>query len=120
MDRNIITSGDSDAFMRTERSLILRATAAQCIEDSKHYFPEAAKSLAHHVLALCGETGELANLVKKIERGDHTVEQDFARLEDEVADVFIYLMCITGLLGIDLGRAYDIKRTYNNGRFIKE
>jgi NTP pyrophosphatase (non-canonical NTP hydrolase) len=110
-------------FGRTAREIrqreVLRDFANQCIGDSKKYFPETAKSLAHSVLALCGETGELANIVKKIERGDRSVEVEFPNLTDEVADIFIYLMNVVGMLGIDLATAYEVKREFNNERFIK-
>ena len=51
-------------------------------------------------LGLCGEVGELANLVKKDWRGD---EGDRRRkIEDEIADAGAYLLMICDLLGLDL------------------
>lgn len=64
-------------------------------------------------LAICGEAGELANLVKKAWRGD-TVDPNAIR--DEVADIRIYLEHLTRLLGIDLDRACENKLDEVAGR----
>lgn len=69
--------------------------------------------------ALCGEAGELANVVKKIRRhetgavnvGDPTRE-DLARMAAaELADVVIYADLLANFLGVDLGAA--IKEKFN-------
>ena len=52
-------------------------------------------------LELCGEAGELANLVKKQWR-DPSKEVDFDHLSDEAADVFIALMNFVNSKGISL------------------
>lgn len=57
-------------------------------------------------LAICGEAGELANLVKKAWRGD-TVDPNAIR--DEIADIRIYLEHLARLLGLDLDRVCDHK-----------
>lgn len=57
-------------------------------------------------LAICGEAGELANLIKKSWRGD-AVNADAIR--DEIADIRIYLEHISRALGIDLDRACEQK-----------
>lgn len=49
-------------------------------------------------LALCGEAGELANVVKKHWRGDGTLGQDAL---DEVADVITYAAILYSALGGD-------------------
>jgi NTP pyrophosphatase (non-canonical NTP hydrolase) len=49
--------------------------------------PEDRRFLA---LALCGEVGELANIVKKDWRGD-AVEGLLGKIEDEAGDVYAYL-----------------------------
>lgn len=53
-------------------------------------------------LALCGEVGELANLVKKTWRGDFTVEAARADIGGELADARIYLEVLARALGCDL------------------
>jgi NTP pyrophosphatase (non-canonical NTP hydrolase) len=57
-------------------------------------------------LAICGEAGELANLVKKMWRGDHV---DTADIRDEIADIRIYLEHLCRHLQIDLDSACEHK-----------
>ena len=52
---------------------------------------------------------EYANLRKKVERGDFTIEQARPELADELADVVIYLDILASQLGIDLGKAVMAK-----------
>lgn len=96
----------------------------QCVEDSQRWFGDtgAHKSLAHHTLALAGEVGEFANIVKKIDRGsldirDATVRYDLAM---ELTDVFTYMLNIAGLLNVDLSKSYMHVRANNEKRFIEE
>jgi len=107
---------------------LLQQLVEQCIADSAKYFPDydSAKSsptgrLAHHVLALCGEAGELANLVKKIDRGSLDYDQEGVQLKlaDEATDVLIYLLNIFGELGVDPLKEFFKKRDFNNRRFIE-
>lgn len=93
--------------------------AIQALEDSRRWFPKTSESISHTVLALAGEVGEVANIVKKLERGsiymgDAKVRTD---LHMEVADVFTYLVVLAGQLGIDLVRLYELKRMENERRF---
>jgi NTP pyrophosphatase (non-canonical NTP hydrolase) len=54
-------------------------------------------------LAICGEAGELANLIKKEWRGDDIDPGQLrADVEGEIADVAIYLCHLADHLGIDL------------------
>ena len=55
------------------------------------------------VLALCGEAGELANLVKKDWRGDGGDRSE--ELIEELADVGNYAFMIAEALGVDLQAA---------------
>ncbi len=55
--------------------------------------------------AVCGELGEAANLIKKIERGDYTLEEKREELGKELADVLTYLDILAFRAGVDLGRA---------------
>lgn len=57
--------------------------------------------------AVLGELGELANLIKKVERGDLTLEAASDDLSDECADVLTYLDILAFRLDIDLGLAYQ-------------
>src|SRR4051795_12373064 len=53
---------------------VLHTIARQCVADGKRWFPETAEALPFTALALCGEVGELANIVKKIARGSLNIK----------------------------------------------
>lgn len=61
--------------------------------------------LAQWCNAVCGEIGEAANLIKKIERGDITLDEARADLGKEFADVVTYLDILAMRAGVDLGQA---------------
>ena len=62
-------------------------------------------SPAQWLQAVTGELGEYANLRKKVERGDFTLEEARPMLADELADVVIYLDILASQLGVNLGEA---------------
>jgi NTP pyrophosphatase (non-canonical NTP hydrolase) len=55
--------------------------------------------------AVCGELGEAANIIKKIEREDMTLDEAREDLANELADVQTYLDLLAFRAGIDLGAA---------------
>jgi NTP pyrophosphatase (non-canonical NTP hydrolase) len=57
-------------------------------------------------LAICGEAGELANLIKKQWRGDEVNRQEIV---DELADIRIYLEHMARHLGVNLDKACESK-----------
>ena len=57
-------------------------------------------------LAICGEAGELANLIKKLWQGG---DVDSNHVRDEIADIRIYLEHLAHHLGIDIERACEDK-----------
>jgi NTP pyrophosphatase (non-canonical NTP hydrolase) len=57
------------------------------------------------MVAVVGEVGETANILKKVERGDFTLESVREDLRRELADVQTYLDLLAASLGVDLGRA---------------
>lgn len=90
-------------------------------KQSKRWFgdTENGTDLVHMTLGLCGEVGELANIIKKVDRnsadlGDAHVKFDTTM---ELADVFVYVLNIAALLNIDLLRAYEQKQIENERRF---
>lgn len=111
---------------------LLDVLVRQCIKDSAEWFPEAANAMAtdpthrvralvHHSLALAGEVGELANLVKKVDRGSTDIT-GIVFLNDageELVDVLIYVLNLAGILGVDLLQGYLKKRDKNVSRFAK-
>lgn len=68
-------------------------------------------SLNDWAVALVGEAGEACNVLKKIRRGDMTLEEARPMLKQEFADVVIYLDLLAKQAGINLGEA--IIETFN-------
>lgn len=62
-------------------------------------------SLAEWMNAVAGELGEAANIIKKVRRGDLTLEEARPMLEEEFADIVTYLDITAMQAGIDLGKA---------------
>lgn len=62
-------------------------------------------SLGEWSNAVLGELGEAANLIKKVTRGDYTLDQVREELGKEFADVQTYLDILAFRAGIDLGEA---------------
>lgn len=59
--------------------------------------------------AVLGELGEAANIIKKIERGDFSLDEARISLAKEFADVVAYLDILAHRAGIDLGEATRAK-----------
>lgn len=59
--------------------------------------------------AVCGELGEAANLIKKIEGGYFTLEEKREELGKEFADIVTYLDILAARAGVDLGEAVAMK-----------
>lgn len=55
--------------------------------------------------AVTGEIGEAANLIKKIERGDMSLDEARLLLAKEFADVVTYLDILAWRAGVNLGQA---------------
>lgn len=92
----------------------------QCSSDSRRWFP-GTQELPFLVLCLAGEVGEVANLVKKVERGSHVMGSQMTEdVAEEVTDVLIYLCNIMGhptFADIDWQATWDAKRAKNENRF---
>lgn len=96
--------------------------------DSRHegYFrwnskvtDENIELLEFLMLSLTGEVGETANIIKKIIRGDFTLTEKKNELQEEVADMFIYLLKLSYQMDIDLEEVYFTKMKKNQERFQK-
>lgn len=83
----------------------LRAANIERIGSSKYSKCEESWTPAHWMQATMGELGELANLLKKVDRGDFPFEQVKADVARELADVQTYLDILAFKLGVDLGEA---------------
>lgn len=89
----------------------------QCQRDSERWFPHIAKDLVHQALSLCGEAGEVANLVKKVQRGSLSILDARDTIGEEAVDVLIYLCMIFAILEVDPTEIYKEKRAKNELRF---
>lgn len=102
---------------------LLKVLADECMKDSARWFgEEKARDIVHHSLSLCGEAGEVGNIVKKIDRGTLWLNDPGTgkKLDMELADVFIYLLNLAAIRGLDLEQAYYEKREINERRFGKK
>ena len=85
-----------------------------------HRYQEAAfpeRPPRFFALELAGETGELANLEKKVWKGRQVAPDDF---DDESADVCIALLNYANSRGIDLARAVEEKMRRIDRRRLAE
>lgn len=80
---------------------------------------ENIEMLEFLIVSLTGEVGETANIVKKIARGDCLWEEKKNELQEEIADIFIYLLKMSYQMDIDLEEAYLNKMKKNQERFRK-
>lgn len=81
---------------------------------------ESLDVLTNLVVCIAGEVGELANISKKLIRGDYTLDTAKPMIEEEVADIFIYVMKICSQSGIDLETAFHRKLELNRRRFSRQ
>lgn len=90
----------------------LRTLQEEFMRYQQAAFPERPPRF--FALELAGETGELANLEKKVWKGRRVDDEDFA---DEAADVCIALLNFANSRGIDLAGAVEHKmRLIDGGR----
>jgi NTP pyrophosphatase (non-canonical NTP hydrolase) len=75
--------------------------------------------LEHSIVCLVGELGEFSNILKKVNRGDAPYQEARADLEEELTDVFIYLMQIANQMGVNLEESYLRTLGQNRERFKK-
>jgi len=101
MSRNLLT------FAELREANMMRITHFKDTHGRKaHTEPDGSDwSLGDWMVAVSGEVGEAANIIKKIRRGDFTVDEARLDLADELADVQIYLDILAARAGIDLAEA---------------
>jgi len=83
-----------------------QAKAIQTYKVQDHHTP--VERLARLTLGLCGESGELAEKVKKIMRGDKELGACHADLEKEIGDVLWYCAVLSYELITNLDRVAAI------------
>lgn len=67
-------------------------------------YPNRLSNLEYPTLGLAGEAGEVANIVKKIQRdfGGEITDETRAKLKDELGDVLWYISACADELGLSL------------------
>ena len=76
----------------------------QCEASQTALYPKRLNNLEYATLGLAGEAGEVANIVKKIQRDHEGVINDEIRgkLKDELGDVLWYISACADELGLTL------------------
>ena len=69
------------------------------------------------IICIMGELGELSNTVKKVVRGDFHLDTKKEQIEEEITDIFIYVVKLCNQLNIDLEANFIKKLEYNKERF---
>jgi NTP pyrophosphatase (non-canonical NTP hydrolase) len=77
-------------------------------------YPRRRQNLEYPTMGLCGEAGEVANIVKKIQRdfGGEITPEIRAKLLDELGDVLWYISACADELGLTLREVAE----YNVGK----
>lgn len=93
----------------------LTLIARQARWNSERWFPDlhardAETIRLHYVLGMAGETGEVADLFKKIHTGKRDFETEHDNIASELADVFTYLLLLADDCKIDLPEAFEAKQ----------
>ncbi|HUF04254.1 MAG TPA: nucleoside triphosphate pyrophosphohydrolase family protein [Aridibacter sp.] len=80
-------------------------------------YPKRLDNLEYPTLGLAGEAGEVANIVKKIQRdhGGEINEEIRAKLKDELGDVLWYISACADELGLSLEEIAE----FNVGKLAK-
>lgn len=64
-------------------------------------------ALSHACIGLAGETGEVAEVLKRVITGRITHEEGRARLTEEIGDVLWYVALMSTVMHIDLGEVLE-------------
>ncbi len=80
-------------------------------------YPNRLNNLEYPTLGLAGEAGEVANIVKKIQRdfGGEITDETRAKLKDELGDVLWYISACADELGLTLQEIAE----FNVGKLAK-
>lgn len=91
-------------FRFNERNMSLTFEEYQSAAKQTALYPNRLKNLEYPTLGLAGEAGEVANVVKKIQRdfGGEITDETRAKLKDELGDVLWYIAACADELGLTL------------------
>ena len=92
--------------------------------DKKRDVDQKIDFLKDMTIALTGEVGEFANIIKKINRdrknlGQKVSKERLSKLKDELVDCFIYLIILSNIIEMDIEKQYLKKTKFNEKRFQK-
>jgi NTP pyrophosphatase (non-canonical NTP hydrolase) len=77
-------------------------------------YPRRLQNLEYPTLGLAGEAGEVANIVKKIQRdfGGQITDETRLKLKDELGDVLWYISACADELGLTLAEVaeYNVEK----------
>lgn len=77
-------------------------------------YPRRLENLEYPTLGLAGEAGEVANIVKKIQRdfGGEITDETRGKLKDELGDVLWYISACADELGLTLAEVaeYNVEK----------
>ena len=84
-------------------------------------YPKRLNNLEYPTLGLAGEAGEVANIVKKIQRdfGGEITDGTRAKLKDELGDVLWYIAACADELGLTLEEIAEFNRAKLAARHSK-
>lgn len=98
--------------------------AKQAEKDNERWLGESHcnKSIPHHTLALASEVGQFANIIRKIEQGQLSLNDAPVRynLAVELTEVFGELLQLASLLHIDLEESHKYVRAANEKKYKEE
>lgn len=75
------------------------------------FHPTKEWPIQNWALAIAGEAGELCNLVKKVIRGDFTLEEKRQEILEEIADVMTY--CDLAMTHLDADTATELMAKFD-------
>jgi NTP pyrophosphatase (non-canonical NTP hydrolase) len=85
-------------------------------------YPDIGKNLIYPILGLCGETGEIAEKIKKVIRNDGGVMTPEKRTElaKELGDVVWYVATIASELGITFDDVIRLNKEKLESRKVRD
>src|SRR5881628_3309984 len=96
------------------QKIIMKFEEYQTEARSTALYPRRMENLEYPTLGLAGEAGEVANIVKKIQRdhGGVITDETRGKLKDELGDVLWYISACADELGLTLREiaAYNVDK----------
>lgn len=78
-------------------------------ERSRSAFPSQCMTPEFLAVGIAGEAGEMCNIVKKVMRGDFTLQSHREEVLDEIADIMTYCDLFMSLMGEDTDHRLQTK-----------